>query len=172
MVLAASYPFEGGGRPTASADGSSGTISADDFSGFYEADQGSEAGRPRARGGLPLQHLPVHAGGHPQPRLTPPVDARLRALEAFGVELLDGICGTRDQRVGVVVRREVGEDVVGERPRVAPLRTSDADAEVHEVRRLQVLRDRAQAVVAGQAAAELQLEAAEIEVALVVDDEH
>ena len=67
---------------------------------------------------------------------------------------------------------EVGEHPVGERARVAALRPADADAEAEEVLRLEVLRDRAQAVVAGEAAAEPHLQPARLEVRLVVDDEH
>src|SRR5258706_503132 len=67
---------------------------------------------------------------------------------------------------------EVGEDVVGERPGVASAGPADADAEPEEVLRLQVLRDRAEAVVSAEPATEAQLEPPSIEVALVVDDEH
>ena len=76
-----------------------------------------------------------------------PVDRALRLLDAFGVELLDRVGGARDESLCVVLRLEVGEDVVRERARIASLRAADPDAQAQEVRRLQVLRDRAQAVV-------------------------
>ena len=69
------------------------------------------------------------------------------------------------------MRLEVGQHVVRERARVAALGAADADAEAHELRRADVRRDRAQAVVAGEAAAEPRLQTAALEVALVVDDE-
>ena len=66
---------------------------------------------------------------------------------------------------------EAREHIVGERPRIAAFRSPDADAQAKKVLRLQMLRDRAQAVVAGEAAALARLQAAEIEIAFVVDDE-
>ena len=50
------------------------------------------------------------------------------------------------------MRLEVREDVIGERPRVAALRAADADAQAKEVLRLQMRRDRAEAVVTAEAA--------------------
>jgi hypothetical protein len=70
------------------------------------------------------------------------------------------------------VRLEVGEHVVGERAGVATAGTADADAQSQEVLGLQVLRDRAEAVVAAEPAAEAKLETSALEVALVVHDEH
>ena len=101
-----------------------------------------------------------------------PVDLDLRLLDALGVERLDRVRGARDERFRVLVRLEVREHPVRERPRIAALGPADADAKPQELLRLQVLRDRAQAVVTREAAAHLELEAAELEVALVVDDEH
>ena len=69
------------------------------------------------------------------------------------------------------MRREVRQHPVGQRPRVPSLRAADADAKPQKLLRLQMLRDRAQAVVAGETAAEPQLEPAELEIALVVHDE-
>ena len=77
------------------------------------------------------------------------VDGALSLFEALGVELLDRIGRARDQVLRVVVRLEVGEDVVGEGARIAALGSADADSQSQKVRRLQVLRDRAQALVAG-----------------------
>ena len=99
------------------------------------------------------------------------VELPLRRVEPLGVERLDRVGGAGDDRRGVLVRLEVGEHVVGERAPVAAPGPADADAQPQEVRRAEVLRDRAQAVVAGEAAAEPRLEPAGLEVALVVDDE-
>ena len=76
-----------------------------------------------------------------------------------------------DEALGVLVRLEVGEHVVGERPPVAAARPADADAQAQEVLRAEVLRDRAQPVVAREPAAQPRLQPAELEIALVVDDE-
>src|SRR5579872_5729381 len=83
-----------------------------------------------------------------------PVDGRLRALDALGLEPLHRLRGVPHDRLGVVVWLEVREYVVGERARVAALGPADADAQAQEVLRLQVRRDRAKAVVAAEAAAE------------------
>src|SRR3954452_1505823 len=99
------------------------------------------------------------------------VDRSLRPLDPFGVERLDRIRRPLDERLRIVGRREVGEHVVGERPWVATLRAADADAKPHELRRLQVLGDRAKAVVPAEPSADLEREAAEVEVAFVVHDE-
>src|SRR5436189_1940085 len=56
-------------------------------------------------------------------------------------------------------------------PRIASLRAADADTKAEEVRRAELLRDRAQAVVPGESSPHLQLEPAEIEVALVRSEE-
>src|SRR5205085_7550319 len=66
---------------------------------------------------------------------------------------------------------EVGEDIVRDRPAVAPLRPADADAQAQEVLSSERLRDRAQAVVTRKTAAEADLEPAHREVDVVVDDE-
>src|SRR5205085_5420187 len=58
-----------------------------------------------------------------------------------------------------------------QRPPVAALGAPDADSEAQEVLRPERLRDRAQTVVTGEAAALSGLQPPEIEVALVVDDE-
>src|SRR5947208_2037452 len=76
-----------------------------------------------------------------------------------------------DDRLRVVMRLEVREHVVGEGASVAVLGPADADAEPQEILRSEGPRDRAQAVVSPEAAAAARLEPAEIEVALVVDDE-
>ncbi len=66
-------------------------------------------------------------------RCSAAVDRRLGAVQALGVEGLDGVGGAGHERFGVVVRGEVGEHPVGERARVAALRPSDADAQAEEV---------------------------------------
>ena len=50
------------------------------------------------------------------------VEAALGRLEALGVERLDRVGGPRDEPIGVLVRLEVGEHVVGERATVAAAR--------------------------------------------------
>ena len=59
------------------------------------------------------------------------------------------------------MRLEVGEHPVRERARVAAPGPADADPQAEELLRLQVLRDRAEAVVAGQAAEALVSRAAD-----------
>ena len=76
------------------------------------------------------------------------VDLKLRLLDAVGDEQLDRIRRARDEVVRIVVRLEVREHPVGERPRIAALRAADADPQAEEVRRAELLRDRAQPVVA------------------------
>src|SRR5262245_6255853 len=49
------------------------------------------------------------------------VEPLLRVFEPLGVEALDRVGGAPDDRLGVVVRVEVGEDVVGERTAIAAL---------------------------------------------------
>src|SRR5215218_7447175 len=75
------------------------------------------------------------------------VEPRLSAIEALGVERLDRVGRARDDRLRVLVRLEVREDEVGERPPVAALRTADADPQPEKLLRPEMLRDRAQAVV-------------------------
>src|SRR5580765_56996 len=99
------------------------------------------------------------------------VEPGLRALEAGGVERLDGVGRARHDRLPVVVRLEVGQDVVRERSPVAASRAADTDAEAEEVLRSEVLRDRAKAVVTAEAAALARLKPPEVEVALVVHDQ-
>src|SRR5581483_8405294 len=99
------------------------------------------------------------------------VEPALGGLEPLRVERLDGVRGARDDRLGVLVRLEVREHPVGEVAPVAAPGPPDADAQAQEVRRAEMPRDRAQAVVPGEAAAPPRLEAARLEVALVVDDE-
>ena len=64
------------------------------------------------------------------------------------------------------------EHPVGHRTRVAPPRAADADAQAEEVLRAEVLRERAQAVVAGEPSPGPRLHPARLEVDVVVDDEH
>src|SRR5262245_39842279 len=71
-----------------------------------------------------------------------PFDLDLRALDAFGIERLYGVRGARDESLRVLVRREVRENPLGERSRVAALRAADANPEPQELLRLQVLRNR------------------------------
>ena len=63
------------------------------------------------------------------------VEAALGLVEPFRDEQLDGIGGPPDDRVDVVLGRERGEDVVGDRTRVAATRSPDADAQAEEVLR-------------------------------------
>jgi hypothetical protein len=70
------------------------------------------------------------------------------------------------------VRPEVRQHEVGERPWVAPLRPAHADPQAPELLRAQVLGDRAQAVVPGEPTADARLQPPEVEVTLVVNDEH
>ena len=87
-------------------------------------------------------------------------------------EQLDGVACAADDGLGVVLRREGGEDVVGDGTRVAATGTADAHPEPQELLRAEALSDRAKPVVAGKAAAEPSLEASGLEVDVVVDDEH
>ena len=100
-----------------------------------------------------------------------PVDLNLRALDAFRVKRLHGVRGAGDERPRVLMEFEVGEHPVGERPRVAALGPPDADPEPQELLRLQVLRNRPQAVVTRKAAPQPELKPPELEVTLVVHDE-
>src|SRR5204863_9844789 len=83
----------------------------------------------------------------------------LRPLETLGVERLDRVGGARDNRLGVLGRLEVRQDVIREWTRVAAARSADADAQAEEVRRPELLCDRTQAVVPREAAAEPRLQA-------------
>ena len=102
---------------------------------------------------------------------TPGVDGALRRLEPLGVEHLDGVGGLPNEPFRVLVGAEVGEHPVGERARIAAPGAPHADAQAEELRRAEMLRDRAHPVVTGSAAAQAGLQPAELEVALVVDDE-
>ena len=73
--------------------------------------------------------------------IKPLVEARLDALEPLGVERLDGLGSAADESLGILVRLEVGEDVVGEITPVAPARPPHADAQPQEVGRPEVLGD-------------------------------
>src|SRR5262249_31076186 len=99
------------------------------------------------------------------------VELALRRLEPLGVERLDRLGSAPDERLGVLMRLEVGQHVVREVAPVAAAGPADADAEAQEVRRAEVLRHRAEPVVAREAAAAPSLQAPELEIALVVDDE-
>ena len=63
------------------------------------------------------------------------------------------------------------EHEVGDVARIAAAGAADADPQPEELRAPEPPRDRAQPVVAGEAAAEARLQAADLEVDLVVDDE-
>src|SRR6476646_10930409 len=95
---------------------------------------------------------------------------RLRALEAFGIELLNGVRSTRNERLGVVIRSEIRKDVIRGLAAIASARAPHSDAQAQEVRRLQSRGDRAETVVPREAAAPACLEPAVLEVDLVVDD--
>ena len=101
----------------------------------------------------------------------PRVEALLRALEALGVQGLDGVGGAPHETPRIVVGSEVGKDVVGGRATVAATRAADADAQAEEVLTAESLGDRAQAVVAGEPSAGARLQASRLEVDLVVHDE-
>jgi hypothetical protein len=94
----------------------------------------------------------------------------LRAVEALGVERL--IASTA--RATIASRRRAarsGQDVVRERASVAALGPADADAKAEKLLRAKMLRDRAQPVVSGGRRPGAP-ESSEVEVALVVHDEH
>ena len=76
-----------------------------------------------------------------------------------------------DERVRVLVRLEVREQIVGEGSTIAAAGPPHADTQPHEVGGGKLLRDRTEAVVSGEAAAAAGLQAAELEIALVVHDE-
>src|SRR5205814_4649373 len=98
-------------------------------------------------------------------------ELRLRLLEPFGVELLDGVGSPRDERVGVFVRSEIREHVIGRLTRIPAPRAADADAQAQELRSLEMCGDRAKPVVARQATTAASLQASRLEIDLVVDDE-
>src|SRR6266545_298484 len=112
-------------------------------------------------------------GGAAKPRLgrISLIELRLRPLEALGVERLDRVGGARDDPLRVVVRFEIGENVVREGPSVAALGAADADAQAEEILRAEVLRNGTQPIVTAETAALARLQPAEVEVALVVHDE-
>jgi hypothetical protein len=56
------------------------------------------------------------------------IETVLCRLEALGVEGLDRVRRPGDERLGILVRLEVGEHPVCERAPVATLGTADADA--------------------------------------------
>src|SRR5688500_9939263 len=103
--------------------------------------------------------------------LRPLVKAALGGLEALAGDRLDCVGGAGHDRLGVVVRREIREHVVGERPWVAALGPAHADAQTEEVLPAELLRDRAEAVVPREPAAGARLEPSEVEIAFVVDDQ-
>src|SRR5439155_21265190 len=74
------------------------------------------------------------------------------------------------ERVDVSLRLERCEDVVRDRAAVAAAGAADTDPQPQELGRSERLRDRAQAVVAGEPAPEPRLEASLLEVDVVVDD--
>src|SRR6185312_16265266 len=87
------------------------------------------------------------------------------------VERLDRVRRTGNEPLGILVRLEVGEHPVGERPPVAAARPSDADAEAQEVLRAELLGGGAKPVVAREPAAPARLQPPDVEIALVVDDQ-
>ena len=117
-----------------------------------------------ARGGGPstgacaIRCTRACAGGWRRTRAAA-VDRALGRLEPLGVERLDGVGGPRDEPFGVLVRLEVGRARSRRAARGRRVRPPDADAQAQEVGRAEVLRDRAQAVVAGETAAEPRLQA-------------
>src|SRR5882762_3589682 len=102
------------------------------------------------------------AGGHGTP-LSAVVDGALRGFEPLGVESLDRICCGCDDPVGILVRLEVREHVVGERPRITATGPPHADAQADEIGRAELLRNRTQTVVTGEPAAAASLQPAEVE---------
>ena len=99
------------------------------------------------------------------------MNAALGGLETLAGDRLDRVGRARDDRLGVVVRVEVREHVVGERTRVAAPGPAHADAQTEEVLRAEFLGDRPEAVVAGEPATRARLQAPEVEVSLVVHDQ-
>ena len=98
------------------------------------------------------------------------VEAALGLVEAVARQRLDRVGGAADERLGVVLGRERREHVVGDRPAVAAPGTADADADAQELGRAERLPDRAKPVVTREPAAEAHLDAAGVEVDVVVDD--
>ena len=92
---------------------------------------------------------------------SPQLKRRCVSSRPYRDERLDRVGGARDDRVGVVLGRERREDEVGDVAWIAPPRPTDADAQPEEVGAAEASGDRAQPVVAGEAAAEASLEAAE-----------
>src|SRR4051794_31580034 len=119
----------------------------------------------QVRRAFPPAHARLRCTSAPSRRACGPlraaaVDRALRGLEALGVEQLDGVGGLANKAVGILVRLEIGEDPIGEGPRVAPLRPPNADAQPQELGRREVLRNGADAVVAGRSTAEPRLQPA------------
>ena len=100
------------------------------------------------------------------------VEAALRLLETFGDDDLDGIGRARDDPVPILVRVERREHEVRDIARIAAAGPSDTDTQAQELGRTEHLRDRAKPVVPRQAAARACLQAAELEIDVVVHDEH
>ena len=100
------------------------------------------------------------------------MNARCAGLEPLGVERLDGVGGPATSASAVLVRLEVGEHVVGELAPVAALGPPHADAQPQELGRAEVLATERRPLWPPSAAAEPRLQPPELEVALVVDDEH
>src|SRR6266540_2484191 len=82
---------------------------------------------PPARRSRRTTGLRAAAPRDPRARRSSAIHGRLRTLEPVGVELLDGIGSACDQGLGVILQREVGEDVVGERAWIAALRAAHTD---------------------------------------------
>src|SRR6187551_1217943 len=101
----------------------------------------------------------------------PLVHVALRGLEALAGDCLHGVGGASDDRLRVVVRFEVRENVVGEWAGVAAFGPAHANPQAKEVLGPELLRDRPEPVVACKPATRARLEAAEVEVSLVVHDE-
>ena len=98
------------------------------------------------------------------------VEAALGLVEAVARQLLDRVGGTADERLDIVLGRERREHVVRDRTAVAATGTADADANAEELGRAERLPDRPQPVVTREPAAEAHLDAAGVEVDVVVDD--
>ena len=99
------------------------------------------------------------------------VEATLRLFETDRDERLDSVGRATDDRGCVLLGRERGQHEVGDVAGIPPPGPTDAHAQAEEVGAAEPPRDRAEAVVPGETAAEAGLEPAELEVDLVVDDE-
>ena len=78
------------------------------------------------------QVAPAPPGNSRQTETDQPGSAALRRSEPLGVEGLDRVGGAPGERVGVLLGREVREDVVGEAAPVAAARAADADPQPEE----------------------------------------